>query len=283
MRVDAHQHFWNNEAGDYPWLDRPENAAINCTFGPDMLAPLLGEAGIDRTVLVQAMDSAKDTESMLVLAAENAWIGGVVGWVPLDNPDAAGKRLETLLRNTKFKGVRHLIHEEADPDWVVRDVVIEGLKVLAAMDVPFDVVAVFPNHLKHVPELAERVPNLRMVIDHLAKPPIKSKAMDDWKQQMVQAAGYPQVYAKVSGLNTAADWNTWTAQDFEPYIDVAFEHFGANRLMFGSDWPVATLAGTYRQVWDATRQVVARYGPEAELAIFGDTAAQFYRLAGVPS
>ncbi len=283
MKVDAHQHFWNNEAGDYPWLDRPENAAINRTYGPAMLAPLLKDAGIDQTVLVQAMDSDTDTDSMLALAAEHAWIGGVVGWVPLDNPAAAAKRLDTLLRNPKFKGVRHLIHEEADPDWVVRDVVIEGLKVLASMDVPFDVVAVFPNHLRHVPELAERVPNLRIVIDHLAKPPIKSKNMDDWKEQMIRAAGYPQVYAKVSGLNTAADWKSWTAQDFEPYINVAYEQFGADRLMFGSDWPVATLAGTYRQVWDATREVVARYGPVAEAAILGGTATHFYRLAGVHS
>jgi L-fuconolactonase len=139
-------------------------------------------------------------------------------------------------------------------------------------------VAVYPNHLEHVPTVAERVPNLRMVIDHLAKPPIRSGEMGEWRGQMKQAAASPQVYAKVSGLNTAADWTSWSHRDLIPYVDAAVELFGPERLMFGSDWPVATLAGTYRQVWNETMMVVKRYGGRAQDFIFGETACRFYGL-----
>ncbi|PSR20878.1 MAG: hypothetical protein C7B45_13010 [Sulfobacillus acidophilus] len=278
MIVDAHQHFWDIERIHYAWLERPENQALKRTFSPPMLAPLLNEIGIDRTVLVQALDSRLDTEAMLKFADQYPWIGAVVGWVPLDEPELASRQLENYVKHPKFKGVRHLIHEEANPDWLLRDEVIAGLRLLASLGIPFDVVAVYPNHLKHVPTLAERVPNLRMVIDHLAKPPIRSGDIRDWRRQMEQAAASPQVYAKVSGLNTASDWASWSYRDWIPYVDAAVELFGPERLMFGSDWPVATLAGTYRQVWDATMAVVERYGDRAKDSIFGGTAQRFYKL-----
>lgn len=280
MIVDAHQHFWNVERIDYPWLRRPENRPLNRTFAPAMLAPLLEETGIDKTVLVQALDSRQDTKAMLDLADQYSWIGAVVGWIPLEQPDMAQRQLEKYLEHPKFKGVRHLIHEEADPDWLVRDAVIDGLKLLAIMQVPFDVVAVYPNHLKHVSTLADRVPKLRMVIDHLAKPPIRSGDMRDWRTQIERAAASPNVYAKISGLNTAGDWASWSHRDWIPYVDSAVELFGPDRLMFGSDWPVATLAGTYRQVWDETRAVTARYGPNAQELMLGQTAYRFYGLEG---
>jgi L-fuconolactonase len=175
--------------------------------------------------------------------------------------------------------MRHLIHEEQDPDWLLQDMVIEGLKLLAERDLVFEVVAVFPNHLKHVPAVAEKVPNLRLVIDHLAKPPIKDKVMGDWAEQFAAAAEYPNVYAKISGLNTAADWESWTAADLGPYVDFAFEKFGADRLMFGSDWPVCVLAGDYAKVWTETNHALAGYSQDEIDAVLGGTAEKFYRLA----
>ncbi|MEI7024208.1 amidohydrolase family protein [Paenibacillus sp. y28] len=277
IRIDAHQHFWNLDKNEYPWLT-PEHGVIYRTFEPAELEPQIRAAGIDKTVLVQANNSYEDTDYMLAIADEFDWVGGVVGWVPLDKPLAAAKKLEAYCKHPRFKGVRHLIHDEPDPDWVVRDKVIEGLQVLASFEIPFDVVAVFPNHLKHIPVLAERVPDLRMVIDHLAKPPILDKQWEPWAGQLARAAEYPQVYAKVSGLNTAASWTDWTAADLRPYVDHAFEHFGAERLMFGSDWPVATLAGDYRKVWEETGRALEGR-PAAQIdAVLGGTAAAFYKL-----
>jgi L-fuconolactonase len=278
MIVDAHQHFWNLEKVAYPWLG-PRHGVIHRTFEAPELEPLLRDAGVDRTVIVQAMDSAEDTAYMLDTAARYDWVAGVVGWVPLDRPQEARERLAEYVRHPAFKGVRHLIHEEADPDWIVRPSVIEGLKALASFGLTFDVVAVFPNHLKHVPTLARLVPDLKMVIDHLAKPPIRTKGWEPWASQLAEAASYPNVYAKISGLNTAADPDHWTAADLKPYIDFARKHFTADRLMFGSDWPVSLLAGDYRRVFDATREAVADYSEEERQAIFGRTAVRFYRLS----
>lgn len=279
MKIDAHQHFWNLEKVAYPWLT-PEFAAIYRTFEPPELEPLLQAAGIDKTVLVQSANSAEDTRYMLDAAAAYPWIGGVVGWVPLDRPDEAGRQLEAYAKLPVFKGIRHLIHDEPDPDWVVREEVLEGLRVLASFDLSFDVVAVFPNHLKHVPVLAEKVPGLRLVIDHLAKPPLQdAAALGVWKEQMARAAEYPQVFAKVSGLNTVGGANSVGA-DWKVGIDFAREKFGANRLMFGSDWPVALLAHEYATVWAETGAALADYSAEERAAILGGTAAAFYRVGG---
>ncbi|RAP76078.1 amidohydrolase family protein [Paenibacillus montanisoli] len=276
-KIDAHQHFWNLEKAAYPWLD-PMFGSICRTIEAPELEPLLQAAGIDQTVIVQAMNSYEDTDYMLQVAEERDWVGAVVGWVPLNMPDIADKKLRHYAQNRYFKGVRHLIHEEKDPDYIVRPSVIEGLRVLASYDLTFDLVAVFPNHLKHAPLLAKEVPNLRIVIDHLAKPPIREKAMGEWAEQLARAAQYENVYAKVSGLNTAADADTWTAEDLRPYIDYAVEQFGADRLMFGSDWPVANLAGDYAKVWAETNRALAAYSDEQRDAILGGTAARFYKM-----
>ena len=161
---------------------------------------------------------------------------------------------------------------------MVQPQVIEGLKILASYGMSFDVVAVFPNHLKHVPTLAEEIPNLTLIIDHLAKPPIKDKIMGSWAEQLAAAAKYPNVYAKLSGLNTAADWNNWTSADIKPYIDFAIEKFGAERLMFGSDWPVAILADNYARVWEQTNLALAGRSETEIDAILGGAATKAYRL-----
>lgn len=277
-RVDTHQHFWNLDLLEYSWLV-PEFGPLYRTYGPQELEPQLKEADIDYTVVVQSANSYADTNYMLQQADKYEWIGAVVGWVPLWNPREVAHMLDNRYGpHPKFRGMRHLIHEEQDPDWVVWDMVLEGLKLFEERNLLFEVVAVYPNHLKHVPTLAEALPELTLVIDHLAKPPIADGVMGDWADQLAAAAAYPNVYAKVSGLNTAADWDTWSAEDLEPYIDFAVEKFGPQRLMFGSDWPVCVLAGNYEHVWEETLQALSTYSQEDRDAILGETAMSVYRL-----
>lgn len=278
IKVDTHQHFWNLSEAEYTWLV-PAYGPIYATFEPHDLEPQLKAAGIDKTVLVQSADSYEDTASMLVHADYNDWIGAVIGWVNLLDPDETNQRIEMYKKHPKFRGIRHLIHEEKDPDWVVQSVVLESLKILEQHNMVYEVVAVFPNHLKHVPTLAENAPSLKLVIDHLAKPPIKDKGMSPWSDQMRAAAQYPNVYAKVSGLNTAADWNIWSAADLKPYLDFTFEVFGADRMMFGGDWPVCILAGDFNKVWVETKKAMDGRSQAEMDAVLGGTAVKFYNLA----
>ncbi|MEK3935560.1 amidohydrolase family protein [Sporosarcina sp. FSL W7-1349] len=276
MRIDAHQHFWNFDRVPYIWPTKDEEPIFR-SIEPPELAGILKEVHIDKTILVQADNSYEDTLYMLEIAEKYNWVAGVVGWVPLDKPDETAIRLEKFLENPYFKGVRHLIHNEKDVNWLIQPQVIEGLNVLQANDVPFDVVAVLPEHLKLIPILSEKLPNLRMVIDHLGKPPIASAQFEPWQELIKQAASNPNVYAKISGLNTAAspDWN---AEDIQPYIDIAFTLFGADRLMFGSDWPVLNLAGDYKQVLDSVEIAMTERTDKEYQAVFDKTATKFYQL-----
>ncbi len=278
LKVDTHQHFWNLDEVAYPWLV-PAYGPIYRNFGPDELEPQLASCGVEKTVIVQAMDSYADTDSMLKIAADYDWVAAVVGWVPLHDPEETGRKLEEYGRNPYFKGMRHLIHEESNPDWVIQTQVIESLGMLAARGLTFDVVAVFPNHLKHVPLLAEKLPGLKMVIDHLAKPPLDEGDRRVWREQLAAAAECPNVYAKVSGLNTVTpDFENWTYEDIKPLVDYAIEQFGVERLMFGSDWPVAVLAGDYAKVWDETNKCLADLSAGERATILGGTANAFYQL-----
>lgn len=278
IRIDTHQHFWNLNKVEYPWLT-PAAGAIYRTFEPDELEPQLRAAGIDKTVLVQSANNTEDTISMLTQAEDYDWIGAVVGWVPLLQPDRTRALLERYAGHPKWRGMRHLIHNESDPDWIIQAKVIEGLAVLAEFGMVFDMVPVYPLHLKHAPYLCERLPQLSIVIDHMAIPPIRSGAMGEWARQMGAVARYPNVVVKVSGLGTASDRDTWSAADTKPYIDFAINTFGADRLMFGSDWPVCTLAGDYAKVWNETNTALADQPQSVKDAIFGGTAQRIYRIA----
>ncbi|WEG11729.1 amidohydrolase family protein [Pullulanibacillus sp. KACC 23026] len=277
MIIDSHQHFWNFDWLHYAWPTEEEKK-IYRNIEASELEPLLKKAGIDKTITVQADDSYADTVYMLDTAEKKDWVAGVVGWVPLNKPDEAHRKLEEFTKNPYFKGVRHLIHMYEDTNWIVKNEVIEGLKVLASFNIPFDFVAIFPDHLNHVPTLAEKIPNLKLVIDHLAKPPIKEKKIEEWALQMSRVAEYPNVYTKVSGLNTAAHWDTWSFEDLNPYLDVAFDLFGANRLMFGSDWPVANLAGGYLKVLNEIKKALGERTKEELDHFFWKTANEFYHL-----
>jgi L-fuconolactonase len=232
-------------------------------------------------VLVQSANSYADTDAMLAQAAEHAFIGAVVGWLPLEDVDAAERALDAGYgADPWFKGVRHLNHEEPDPDWLVRPAVMDGLRLLQERGLVYEVVAVYPLHLEHVPRLARACPDLAIVIDHLAKPPIASGDYGDWKNDLRAAAEHPNVHAKISGLNTAADWERWSAADLEEPVGIAVEVFGPERLLFGSDWPVAILAGDYARVWHETNAVLDRLAlSDADrLAILGGNAASLYAI-----
>jgi L-fuconolactonase len=281
MKIDAHQHFWNFERIPYHWPTAAEEPIFRTFEEPDLEFDL-DVCGVGATVLVQAMDAYVDTEYMLEVAGRWPRARGVVGWVPLTKPDEAAAALDRFQQDPRFVGVRHLIHEDPDPDWLLRDDVAAGLGLLAERGVAFDVVAVLPRHLEHVPVLAERHPGLRMVIDHLAKPPIAEGGWQPWADLLAAAGAAPNVYAKVSGLNTAADAESWTADDLRPYVEHAVSVFGPDRLMFGSDWPVALLAGDYGRVWHATQELLADLDPADRDRILGGTAMEFYRIGGVP-
>lgn len=276
-RVDAHQHFWNLREVDYPRLGGPDYEAIRRSFGPADLEPLLRRSGIGHCVTVQAANSFADTDAMLAHADRHAWIAGVVGWVPLLDPVAASDALQRYGRHPAFRGVRHLVHDEPDPDWLLRPAVRESLALMAERGLVFEIPAVFPRHLVHVPRLASELPGLMIVIDHLGKPPIAAGSLEPWAGELARAAVHPNVYAKVSGLNTVAPAN-WSAEDLRPFVDVAIDAFGPDRLMFGSDWPVCLMAGDYQRVWSETVRALASVSAMERYALLGGTAAGVYRL-----
>lgn len=278
--MDAHQHFWSLREVEYPWLTQSQYGPIFRDFGPADLEPLLRAAGITHTITVQAANSFADTDAMLAHAERRPWIAGVTGWVPLLEPRAAERALERYCRHPAFRGVRHLVHDEPDPDWLLRAPVRESLAMLAERGVLFEIPAVFPRHLVHVPALAEELPELKIVIDHLAKPPIDRGELEPWATQLAAAASHANVYAKVSGLNTAADPAGWSAEELRPFVEVAVDVFGPERLMFGSDWPVCLMAGDYMRVWEESVRVLEGLLPAAARdAVLGGTAVRVYRLA----
>ena len=276
MVIDAHLHLWNTERLPYEWLQRPENAAINRTFGVEDFRSLAARAGVDRAVLVQAADTAADTEAMFEVASAHPEIAGVVAWVPLDRPDEAAIQLDRLAARPGFAGIRNLIHDQPDPDWLLRPLVGEGLALLEQQGIPFDVISVLPRHLRHVPVLSERYPALRMVLDHLAHPPLGGRGSAHWRALITAAARNPLVFAKVSGLYPPDP--SWTAEDLRGVVEFAFELFGPDRLMFGSDWPVAELGGGYVKMRTELAKLFDQLSPPERDAVLGTTATRFYAL-----
>lgn len=280
MIVDGHQHLWDLDRVAYPWLI-PAYGPIYRSFHPAELEPQLRATGVDRTVLVQSANSFEDTDAMLAQAEAHDWIGAVVGWVPLEDPRAVAAALDERYRGrTAFRGVRHLNHEEVDPDWLVRPAVLAGIRELQTRGVVYEVVAVYPLHLAHVPTLAAAFADLRIVVDHLAKPPVGTDDLDAWERDLRRAAAHPNVSAKVSGLSTDG---SWSQEDITRVVGVAVDAFGPTRLMFGSDWPVAILGGDYSSVWTHTTRALDDLGISGadRDAILGGTAAALYDIGGV--
>jgi L-fuconolactonase len=278
IRIDAHQHFWEIDSGRYTW-PTPEDGAIYRTFTPGDLEPELGPAAIDATVLVQTVDTLDDTDSMLAAADLHPFVGAVVGWVPLADARATEAALDAR-PHPCLRGIRHLIHHERDPEWLVRDDVSEGLEVLARRGLCFDIVALFPEHLRLVPAVADRHPELTLILDHLAKPPFRSVGWSTWRDQLRRAAARPNVAAKLSGLDTAAGPG-WTSEELRPAVELAIDAFGPHRLMFGSDWPVCRLVSTYQDVIQTIDRLVSQLTTSERSAVMGGTAVRSYGMGEI--
>jgi L-fuconolactonase len=275
--IDAHQHFWQLSLPfDYGWLETPRHEPIHRDFLPEHLEPHLRALGIRRAIFVQTQHNLEENRWAFGLADRYPFIAGIVGWIDLAS-DPCEEQLLELKRRPKFAGVRHVTQDEPDDDFIVGPNILRGLKVLEKHGVPFDLLF-YVKHLRHVPALARRLPALRMVIDHLAKPHIRQRRSDDWLPDFRAAAGFPNVYCKLSGMITEADWRSWTAGDLKPYVQAALEHFGPERCMFGSDWPVCELAGSYEQVYHALVEALGPISEPERAAIFGGTASRYYGI-----
>lgn len=274
--VDAHQHFWDPDRYSYPWMSRPELKPLCRSFLPEDLKPIIRDNGVSRTILVQAQSSLDETYWFLKLAEDNDFIAGVVGWVDLTLPDLP-RVLDKLMKHPKFRGVRHQTEDESDDAWLNRPGVLQGFKELARRGLPYDLL-VKTRHLRHVPLIAECVPDLMMVVDHIAKPLIASKQFEPWAAGLMAVACFPNMWCKLSGMITEADWESWTSSDFKPYIGQVIKCFGFDRVMFGSDWPVCTLAGTYEQTIRVVDENLGIISAAQRAKIFGKNAGTFYRL-----
>jgi len=273
--IDAHQHFWQLGRFDYFWMT-PDREVLKRDYLPGDLAPLLRKSGINRSIAVQAHASHEESFWLLELASSHEFISGIVGWTDLTSPEL-GKALDEFQTHPKFKGIRHPLEAEPDDAWVVQPQVIKGLNELEKRAIPFDLV-IFPRHLKYVSKIRERCPNLKLVIDHLAKPDIASREFDDWACDIEAVAKLPAIWCKLSGMVTEADHHDWTPEDLRPYVEHVVNQFGYDRVMFGSDWPVCVLSASYEQVVNSLRQVLGSPGEVALAKVWGRNASDVYGL-----
>ncbi|PYQ47904.1 MAG: amidohydrolase [Acidobacteria bacterium] len=275
MRIDSHQHFWRYTPADYGWID-DSMPGLRRDFLPADLAPLLRAAGFDACVAVQATHTLEETHWLLELADRHAFIAGVVGWVDLQSPKARAQ-LETFAGRRKLVGVRHVVQAEPDDRFLLRPEFGRGVALLEDSGLAYDIL-IYPRHLPAAAEFAAAFPRHRFVLDHLAKPEIKKGDIKAWERDLRALAKQPHVMAKLSGLVTEADWRAWTPAQVRPYLDVAFDAFGPDRLMIGSDWPVCTVAANYARVMGLVLEYM-RDRPAAEQdAVLGGNAQRFWRL-----
>lgn len=277
LRIDAHQHFWQlSQPFDTSWLKAPKHEPICRDFLPEHLKPQLERCGLQKSIFVQTQHDLNENRWALSLADRNPFIAGVVGWIDLASESCEEQLLE-FRRDSRFVGVRHITQDEPDDDFILRPDVLRGLRILQKHGVPFDLLF-YVKHLRHAATLARELPDLPMVIDHLAKPRIKARSMEEWLPALKAAAQFPNVYCKLSGMVTEADWDHWKPADLKPYIDSALELFGAERCMYGSDWPVCELAGRYEEVYAAFDQCTSALSEAERDHLLGETARTFYRL-----
>jgi len=275
MRIDAHQHFWMYSEREYGWID-DSMAALRRDFLPADLKPELERNGFQGCVAVQARQTLEETRWLLELAEHAPFILGVVGWVDLRSPRLQFE-LESLAVNPKLVGVRHIVQSEPDERFLLQPDFLRGIAMLEEFDLAYDIL-IYTRHLPVATEFVTKFPRQRFVLDHLAKPPIKSGAIDVWARGIQGLAAFSNVYCKVSGLVTEADWQAWKPEDIRPYLDLVFECFGPSRLMTGSDWPVCTVAGSYSRVMNLTKDYLGKYAEKERNAVLGENAATFWRL-----
>lgn len=274
MTIDAHQHFWHYDPVRDSWIT-DEMAVIQRDFLPADLEPVLAENGIDGCVAVQASQSEEETLFLVNMAQNYDIVKGVVGWVDLQS-STLSERLQSFSDYPQIKGFRHVAQAEPD-DFLSRPAVVESIRQLAAFDLTYDIL-IYPSQLRATLHLVRSVPEVNFVIDHLAKPYIKKQEISRWSNFMAEIAKHPNVSCKLSGMVTEADWHGWSKKDFFPYLDVAFEHFGPGRLLFGSDWPVCLVAANYTQVKTLVEEYLIPWGDEVRASVMGNNAMKFYRL-----
>ena len=275
--IDAHHHFWDPTRATYPWMTEAL-APIRRRFGPEDLRPLLAANGVDQTILVQTRSSLDETREFLATAAQHDFIAGVVGWVDLtaDVP----KQLASLKAGSggkKLVGIRHQVHDEADPEWLARKDVRKGIAAVGKAGLAYDIL-VRTRELPAALALVKALPDMRFVIDHIAKPPIASGATSEWAARLKPLAEHPNVFVKLSGMVTEADWKRWTVRDITPHVTRVLEWFGPERCVFGSDWPVCLVAASYAHVIDACGQAIGDLPIDERERIFGGNAMELYRL-----
>jgi L-fuconolactonase len=274
MKLDSHQHVWNYDAAQYPWI--APGSPLHRDWLPTDLAPLLAAAGLDGCIAVQARQTIDESHWLLELAEHHSVIKGVVGWVDLRSPEVEHD-LAALAPHPKFCGVRHVVQDEPDVNFMLGAEFQRGISKLHAHKLTYDIL-IYPQQLPAAIELAHRFPEQPFVLDHIAKPLIKDGTLSPWREQIRELAKSPNVLCKVSGMVTEADQKAWKPADFKPYLDVVFEAFGEDRLMYGSDWPVCLLAGSYAQTFSLVDEYTRVLSAAAREKFFGGNAARFYRV-----
>jgi L-fuconolactonase len=275
LKIDAHQHFWRFNPDEYGWID-DSMVVLKRDFLPGDLQPLLLQEGFDGSIAVQARQTLQETEWLLELAGRYDFIKGVVGWVDLCSDDLEDQ-LEPLSHHKKLAGLRYVIQDEPDDDYMLRSDFQRGLGKLALFKLAYDIL-IFPRHLPQTIRLVGNFPDQTFILDHLAKPSIRTKEICPWKQHIELLAGYPNVYCKLSGMVTEADWHSWKPDDFRQYMDTVVNAFGTGRIMIGSDWPVCTLAGVYNDIIGLVKKYFLQFsGSELEM-LLGANAIKAYSL-----
>ena len=277
--IDSHHHFWDPTLRDYYWMEGNDLDLIRKPFGPDDFRPLLLQNEVDRSVIVQTIPSIEETKEFLAVAAANDFVAGVVGWVDLTDP-GIGEILAELKegRNGKYLvGIRHQVHDEPDPNWIARNDVIRGIKAVGDAELAYDLL----TKQRELPACLQTVdanPDIKFVVDHIAKPPIAAGETEPWATRLEELAKRPNVFCKLSGMVTEADWTHWKSEDLSPYVDRVIEWFGEDRVMYGSDWPVCLLAADYTTVKKTLEQILGKTQNEVHAKVFGDNAMKFYNL-----
>lgn len=273
MVIDAHQHFWTYNEKEFGWIDK-RMESLKRDFLPEDLKPELLNSGIDGTIAVQARQSLEETRWLIDLALQNCFINGVVGWVDLCSEDIHNQLTE-FSSHPKFVGVRHVVHDEHDDDFILSKDFMNGIGMLKNFKLTYDIL-VFPKHLKNAIRFVQHFPDQVFILDHFAKPFIKEQKISPWKEEIAELAKFQNVYCKISGLVTEANWHQWKEIDFRQYLDIDTESFGINRLLVGSDWPVSTLCGSYSKVMDIVRNYYSQFSESEKELIFGLNAAKIY-------
>lgn len=282
--IDAHQHVWLYSRHSYSWITPDIESLLGHDYRQEDIAKSASQLGITGSVYIQAADTYEDTFAMFESAAKNPQVVAIVGWVPLDLPEEAEAALKLFTSNPIFKGVRNLTHDygnpkyQSDDAWINRNSVKKTLALLDRQGLSLDYVAVKPEHVRQIEKVARDFPNLKIVIDHFAKPDIKNKQWDEWLAVMQSVATCPNVYTKFSGLNVLSDWQHWTINDWRPYLDAMLAAFGSNRIMTGGDWPFSSMANDFETVWRAQLELIGELPEDQQEDIKYRTATTFYRL-----